>query len=273
MRSVSFSASSCSADFDANRDSSSNIDLSAATSANPKQTDGEASNVLPSPPYELSGFSDNSLQQLSAFMASEFQRNNQSVLSRIDSLAAQISVITKRTEPIAQLSAKVSNIESRVANLKNNNEGAAAAPPQANVNINDLAAELQDRFFRARNLFLCGIIADNNNPQHDIEQVTHLMSNIPGINLNVLTVHRIPFRRQNEPGPNVARLSTQNEVVQVLRNCRLLSPGITPRADRTEAERGHLCSLAIEIEKHNAANPNDSKKIVYVRGAPTALSV
>ena len=272
LRSASLSTSR-SADFDANRYSSSNIDLSAAASATRKQADGEASNTLSSPPNGLNGFSDNSLRQLSAFMASEFERNNQSILSRIDSLAAQISVITERTEPFAQLSAQINDIEARVANLENNSEGAAAALPPANVNINDLASELQDRFFRARNLFLYGIIADNNNPQHDIQQVTHMLSNIPGINLNGLTVHRIPSRRQNEPGPIVARLPAQDEVVRVLRNRRLLPPGITPRADRTEAERAQLRSLAIEIEEHNAANPNDKKRIVYVRGAPTAVSV
>ena len=144
----------------------------------------------------------------------------------IDSLAAQIFAIAEGSEPFAQLSAQISDIEARVSNLENNNEGVAAALPPANVNINDLASELQDRFFRARNLFLYGIVADNNNPQYDIQQVTHLLSNIPGINLNGLTVHRISSRRQNEPGPIVARLPAQDEVVRVFRNRRLLPPAL-----------------------------------------------
>ena len=78
-----------------------------------------------------------------------------------------MSVITERTEAVTQLTSQVSNIEARVANLENSNEGAAAAAAlsQINVNINDLAAELQDRFFRARNLFIYGLPVDASNSQ------------------------------------------------------------------------------------------------------------
>ena len=283
LRSASLNAhSSRTADFDANRYSSFNIDLSMPSTFNIDKI-ADINSINSNTVQPPNGRTNISFQQLSEFFSAEFDRKNERILSRIDSLAAQMSVITERTEAITQLTSQVSNIETRVANLENietrvsnlenANDGAAAAAalPQVNVNINDLASELQDRFFRARNLFIYGLPVDASNSQRDFQQVSQLLSAIPGISLNGMSVRRLPSTRQNGPGPVVARLPSQDEVIRVLRNRRLLPPAITPRADRTEAERAHLRSVSAEIEQHNAAHPDDQKKLVYVRGVPTAV--
>ena len=92
--------------------------------------------------------------------------------------------------------------------------------------------------------------------------MTQGLSDIPGITLNGLSVRRLPSRRQNEPGPVVTRLPTQEEDIRVLCNRRLLPQGITPLTDRTEAERAHLRLVSTEVEQHNAAHPDDRKRIV-----------
>ena len=136
-----------------------------------------------------------------------------------------------------------------------------------------MAAKIQDRIYRSRNLFIYGIAEVNNDAAHDLQYTTQVLSRIPGIDLSGLIVRHIPSKRVEEPRPLVVRLMSHDDDVQVLCNCRLLPQGILPRADRTEAERAELRSLSIAIKQHNAANPNNRKRIAYIKGVPTAVFV
>ena len=95
-----------------------------------------------------------SLQQLSLIIASQLEQNNQNIFNRIDALASQINVVAEFTERFATL-------ENRVAAIEENQQ------PTENVNVDNLAQELQDRIFRSRNILVYGIPEDIQMPERD----------------------------------------------------------------------------------------------------------
>ena len=128
-----------------------------------------------------------SFHQLSSFIASEMQRIMQACYLAFNFSRLRFQLFTERTQLASQLSFQINNIEMRVVNLENWGKRAAALPP---VEINNLAAEIQDRIYRARNLFIYGFAEVNIDPAHDLQYTTQLLSCIAGIDLSGLTVCR-----------------------------------------------------------------------------------
>ena len=224
------------------------------------------------PPNGLIGISLEQLSSLiSSLMATELQSNNQDILQRIDNLSSQISVISQRTEQISQLSSQVSDIEARVSSLEEREDNAAVVSPP--VNIDNLAGEIQDRIYRSRNLFIYGLSEECADSALDRQRIFDALSAISDIELAGLSVRRIPSRRADLPRPIIARLVNPDDVIRVLRSQRLLPPGLTARADHTVAERARFDLLREQVNQHNAALPNDRKRIKYVRGVPTIVPV
>ena len=103
-------------------------------------------------------------QQFSSMLSAEFQR-------RIDSLASQISLVDEKVQPVAKLTDRVNNIDARVSALENSQ----ASVQQPVFNIENLAAEIQDRFLRSQNIILYGVAEVNGSSQQvDIENVTSI---------------------------------------------------------------------------------------------------
>ena len=60
----------------------------------------------------------------------------------------------------------------------------------------------------------------------------------------------------------VACLNSQDDVILVLRNQRLLSSdGLTARADRSEAERSSFQSLLDQVNQHNETHPDNKHQV------------
>ena len=221
------------------------------------------------------GLIEISLEQLSSLisslMATELQSNNRDMLQRLDSLSSQISVISQQTEQISQLSSQISDIEARVSFLEEREDNAAAVFPP--VNIDNLAGEIQVRIYRNKNLFIYGLSEERVDSALDRQRIFDALSVIFDIELAGLSVRCIPSRRADLPRPIIALLVNPDDVIRVSRSQRLLPPGLTARADHTVAERAHFDLLREQVNQHNAALPNDRKRIKYVRGVPTIVPV
>ena len=105
----------------------------------------------------------------------------------------------------------------------------------------------------------------------DRQRILDALSAVLDIELAGLSVRRIPSWRSYLPRPIIARLVNPDDVIRVLRSQRLLPSGLTARADHTVAERARFDLLREQVNQHNAAHPNDRKRIKYIRGVPTIV--
>ena len=110
-------------------------------------------------------------------------------------------------------------------------------------------------------------------PASDMQRVSDAVSRFPGLSLNGLSVRRVPSRRSDILRPIVARINSQDDVIRFLRNQRLIPSGLTAHADRTEAEHNRFQLLLDQVNQHNETHPDDKKRIKYVNGIPTIVSV
>ena len=190
-----------------------------------------------------------SLQRLSGIISAQLERNNQSIIDRIDQLASQISVIA---------------LEDRVVTVEK-------AQPNVNINVDSLTFELQERIYRANNVIIYRVPKNRNISDYDA--VVQLLVPIPGLDLTRVTVNRSRRSMGDEPRFIVVRLSSPQDALRVLRNRRLLPTGIDVTADRTLAQREQFRAVKREVEEHNIANPNNQKRIKYINGEPKAVFI
>ena len=194
-----------------------------------------------------------SVQQLSSLIASQLELNNHNIISRFDSLAGQLSLVTDRFVPI----------ENRIDAIEANQ------PNSHNININSLAAELQDRINRSRNVIIYGVPENSHIP--DIDAVKQIFIPFPGVDVASITVTRSRRTADDRPRFITARLVSLQDVLRVLRNRRLLPREVDVTVDRTLEQREHFRALRAEIEQFNAANSGNPKRIKYINGEPTAV--
>ena len=254
-------------------DSSFSMDVSQGEASAPVNKQEQLS-PIPSPVQNNTPASEDqqltgvTLQQISSMLASEIQRQNQGIFNRIDSLASQIAVVDNRVQPIAELAERVDNIDSRVAALESRQQ---AAPPLPN--IDNIAAEIRDRLQRSQNIIIYGVLENIGAPHTtDLESVTSLLTRVPGINLTNIVARRLGKpKADGTPRPLLVTLVSASEVQRILRNRHVLPRPVSVSTDKTQAERAHLKGLIEQVAAHNAANPNDQKKIKYVNGVPTIV--
>ena len=209
------------------------------------------------------------LQQFSSLLSAEFAKNNQGIYSRIDQLASQISVIDNKVKPIAELNQAMSNLDNRVAALENQ-----VPPPQPpNVNIDNLAFEIQDRLARSRNIILYGVNEmQGASQQSDSEQVATILSRVPGLDLSNIVTRRLgKLVAGGKPRPLLVRLISADEVRRILRNRHCLPRGVSASSDKTTSERDYLKALIYEVTRLNESDPTNKKKIKYINGTPTIV--
>ena len=114
------------------------------------------------------------VQQLSALIAEQLDRNIVNIISRIDQLASRIDVLME--------------LKDRFATLENRITGVENSQTASNVNIDNLATELQNRIYRSSNIIIYGVPSNQQIPDRDA--VMQILLPIPGIYVTNLTVVR-----------------------------------------------------------------------------------
>ena len=229
----------------------------ASASAPATSTQSAGLNIDSSNSGNVTAVTGISVQQLSALIAEQLDRNNVNIINRIDQLASRIDVLTE--------------LNDRFATLENQIAGVENSQPASNVNIANLAAELQDRIYRSSNIIIYGVPENQQMP--DSDAVMQILLPIPGIDVTNLTVVRARRQIGDRPRFITARLASAQEALRVLRNRRLLPRGVDVTADRTLSQRDQFRAVRQEVQEFNAANPGNPKKIQYINGVPTAVFV
>ena len=88
-------------------------------------------------------------------------------------------------------------------------------PPQPpNVNIDNLAFDIQDRLARSRNIILYGVNEiQGASQQSDSEQVATILSRVPGLDLSNIVTRRLgKLVTGGKPRPLLVRLISTDEV-------------------------------------------------------------
>ena len=194
----------------------------------------------------------------------------QDIIRRIDGLSSRIAIIKQRTERFRNSPLRSMTLSRESVCLKRG----MRVLPLSFLPLTLITWLVKFRFvFIDQGPSIHGMAKERPDPASDMQRVTDALSRFPGLSLNGLSVRRVPSRRSDIPRPIVARLNSQDDVIRVLRNQRLLPSGLTTRADRTEAERNRFQLLLDQVNQHNETHPEHKNRIEYVNGIPTVVPV
>ena len=141
----------------------------------------------------------------------------------------------------------------------------------ANVNIENLVHQIEERFNRSRNVLIFNYNESDDEVQN-IEFILNILIQI-GLQRNYIVLRRIGRKTPNKTRPLLLTLKSRSDVLLVLRNRRAFPQGTTISDDKTKEQRDRFNALRREVYQHNQRYPNDQRRIRFINGIPTVISV
>ena len=141
--------------------------------------------------------------------------------------------------------------------------------PNANLNIDVIARELQERFTRSLNFLIFNLPEEQPN-NTDNDRIITVLNQI-GVNTNGINIRRLGREIRDRPRAIVVTLQSRQDVILVLRNRNSFPRGSTISEDRTREQRLNFAALKQRVQQHNRTTPSDLWRIKYINGAPTIV--
>ena len=138
------------------------------------------------------------------------------------------------------------------------------------TSIENLTREIQDRFERSLNVVVYNLQEADANTETDATRISDLLQR-QGILIPNLQPRRVGRSVNGRPRAVIVSLSSRAQVLQILRNRRLLPPNLQVSEDRTRQQRELFNRLKEEVRQHNRQHPNEPCKIKFVNGTPTIV--
>lgn len=178
-------------------------------------------------------------------------------------------------DTIKQLKNDVEILKNEIVILKEEKEGHGQASTQINFNSETLVTEIEERKRRAKNLIVYNIKESNKTNSADrLEEekniVIKAISDICDINTTNIKLGRIGKYAADKTRPLKVTLTTEDDVIKVLKNKNKTDSNIKFASDKTKMQQKFLHEV---ITKLNDLKSNGilNKTIKYIRGIPTIV--
>lgn len=134
--------------------------------------------------------------------------------------------------------------------------------------VNQLAAEIEDRLSRSRNVVLFNVREEGGNGPSDVDTTTRLLSKMEEVCTQNISVRRIGnVHVGEEPRPLLVTLKSQGDVFKVIGQRDKLPLSVSVAPDRTRAQRDLWRKAKDKADAYNAVCP-DKVMVKYIDGVP-----